>query len=167
MDFASAYLFNKQPEDMRRVGALGGRARARNLRLRKARQASVPANSAGRTRRLPPRPSGASMPCAPGWLVPSVAYPGGRADEGTAGRRAGAPRKQTTPRERPGKVAFRGLPETPAHREEQPALQISIRRAPLLLGRAIHDYGVLAAVIGAEPDRSKPPADHARNQVPI
>jgi hypothetical protein len=41
MDFASAYLFNKQPEDMRRVGALGGRARARNLRLGKARQASV------------------------------------------------------------------------------------------------------------------------------
>ena len=41
MNFASAYLFNKQPEDMRRVGALGGRARARNLRLRKARQAPV------------------------------------------------------------------------------------------------------------------------------
>jgi hypothetical protein len=41
MDFGSAYLFNKTPEDMRRVGALGGRARARNLRLRKARQAPV------------------------------------------------------------------------------------------------------------------------------
>ena len=41
MDFASAYLFNKQPEDMRRVGALGGRARARNLRLRKPLQAPV------------------------------------------------------------------------------------------------------------------------------
>jgi hypothetical protein len=41
MDFASAYLFNKTPEDLRRVGALGGRARARNLRLRKARQAPV------------------------------------------------------------------------------------------------------------------------------
>jgi hypothetical protein len=38
MDFGSAYLFHKKPEDMRRVGALGGRARARNLRLRKARQ---------------------------------------------------------------------------------------------------------------------------------
>ena len=43
MDFGSAYLFNKTPEGLRRVGALGGRARARNLRLRKARQASVPA----------------------------------------------------------------------------------------------------------------------------
>ncbi len=36
MDFGNACLFNKKPEDMRRVGALGGRARARNLRLRKA-----------------------------------------------------------------------------------------------------------------------------------
>ena len=41
MDFGSACLFNKKPEDMRRVGALGGRARARNLRLRKARQVPV------------------------------------------------------------------------------------------------------------------------------
>lgn len=41
MQFGSAYLFNKKPEDMRRVGALGGRARARNLRLRKARQVPV------------------------------------------------------------------------------------------------------------------------------
>lgn len=41
MDSGSAYLFNKKPEDMRRVGALGGRARARNLRLRKARQVLV------------------------------------------------------------------------------------------------------------------------------
>jgi hypothetical protein len=41
MDFGSAYLFNKKPEDMRRVGDLGGRARARNLRLRKARQVPV------------------------------------------------------------------------------------------------------------------------------
>ena len=41
MDFGNAYLFNKKPEDMRRIGALGGRARARNLRLRKARQASI------------------------------------------------------------------------------------------------------------------------------
>ena len=36
MDFGSACLFNKKPGDMRRVGALGGRARSRNLRLRKA-----------------------------------------------------------------------------------------------------------------------------------
>ena len=42
MGFGSAYLFNKKAEDMRRVGALGGRARARNLRLQKARQ--VPAS---------------------------------------------------------------------------------------------------------------------------
>ena len=41
MDFGSACLFNKKPGDMRRVGALGGRARARNLRLRKACQAPV------------------------------------------------------------------------------------------------------------------------------
>ena len=36
MYFGSACLFNKKPEDMHRVGALGGRARVRNLRLRKA-----------------------------------------------------------------------------------------------------------------------------------
>jgi hypothetical protein len=42
MGFESVYLFNKKPDDMRRVGALGGRARARNLRLRKACQ--VPAS---------------------------------------------------------------------------------------------------------------------------
>ena len=41
MDFGNACLFNKKPEDMRGVGTLGGRARARNLRLRKARQAPV------------------------------------------------------------------------------------------------------------------------------
>jgi hypothetical protein len=41
MDFGSAYLFNKTPADMRRLGGLGGRVRARNLRLRKARQAPV------------------------------------------------------------------------------------------------------------------------------
>jgi hypothetical protein len=41
----------------------------------------------------PPRLSGASMPYVPGWLVRSVACPGGRADEGTAGRRASAPCK--------------------------------------------------------------------------
>lgn len=33
MDFGSACLFNKKPGDMRRIG---GRARARNLRIRKA-----------------------------------------------------------------------------------------------------------------------------------
>jgi len=41
MYFGNACLFNKKPEDMRRVGALGGRARARNLRLRKAGQTPV------------------------------------------------------------------------------------------------------------------------------
>jgi hypothetical protein len=35
MDFGNACLFNKKLGDMRRIGALGGRARARNLRLRK------------------------------------------------------------------------------------------------------------------------------------
>ena len=41
MCLGNACLFNKEPGDMRRVGALGGRARARNLRLRKAGQAPV------------------------------------------------------------------------------------------------------------------------------
>ena len=41
MDFGNACLFNKKPGDMRRVGALGGRARARNLRLREAGQVPV------------------------------------------------------------------------------------------------------------------------------
>ena len=35
MDFGNVCLFNKKREDMRGIGALGGRARARNLRLRK------------------------------------------------------------------------------------------------------------------------------------
>jgi len=48
MYFGNACLFNKKPEDMRRIGGLGGRARARNLRLRKA----CPASSA----REPSRP---------------------------------------------------------------------------------------------------------------
>jgi len=39
MDFGNVWLFNKKPADMRNIGALGGRARARNWRLRKARQA--------------------------------------------------------------------------------------------------------------------------------
>ena len=41
MDFGNACLFSKKPEDMRRIGALGGRTRARNLRFRKARQVSI------------------------------------------------------------------------------------------------------------------------------
>ena len=41
MDFGNACLFSKKPEDMRRIGALGGRARARNLRFRKASQVSI------------------------------------------------------------------------------------------------------------------------------
>jgi len=42
MEFGSGiYLFNKKREDMRHVGALGGRARARNLRLRNAVKAPV------------------------------------------------------------------------------------------------------------------------------
>ena len=41
MDFGNACLFNKEPEAMRRIGALGGRARARNVRLRKRRQMAV------------------------------------------------------------------------------------------------------------------------------
>jgi hypothetical protein len=42
MDFGNACLFSKKPEDMRRIGSLGGRARARNLRFRKSRQVSIP-----------------------------------------------------------------------------------------------------------------------------
>jgi hypothetical protein len=41
MYLGNACLFNKKPGDMRRVGALGGRTRARNLRLRKAGHAPV------------------------------------------------------------------------------------------------------------------------------
>jgi hypothetical protein len=41
MYFGDACLFNKKPGDMRRIGALGGRARARNLRLRKPCPAPV------------------------------------------------------------------------------------------------------------------------------
>ena len=41
MEFAGGYLFHKKPEDMRGVGALGGRTRARNLRLHKAREVPV------------------------------------------------------------------------------------------------------------------------------
>ena len=41
MNFGNTCLFNKKPGDMRRVGALGGRARTRNLRLRKVWQVPV------------------------------------------------------------------------------------------------------------------------------
>jgi len=41
MYFGSACLFNKKPEDMRCIGGLGGRARARNMRLHKACPAPV------------------------------------------------------------------------------------------------------------------------------
>ena len=41
MYLGNACLFNKKPEDMRRIGALGGRACARNLRLCKAGRTSV------------------------------------------------------------------------------------------------------------------------------
>lgn len=41
MHFGYECLFNKRPEDMRRIGALGGRARVRNLRIRKAGQMLV------------------------------------------------------------------------------------------------------------------------------
>lgn len=50
MDFGNACLFNKKPEDMCRIGALGalgGRARSRNLRLRNA----CPMRVAGELRR--------------------------------------------------------------------------------------------------------------------
>ena len=77
MDFGNACLFNKKPEDMRRVGARGGRARARNLRLRKARQAPVTRERNRPHEETAPRPLGASMPCAPGWSVWSVARHGG------------------------------------------------------------------------------------------
>ena len=41
MYFGNACLFNQKPEDMRRIGALGGRVRARNLRLCKTCPAPV------------------------------------------------------------------------------------------------------------------------------
>lgn len=80
MYFGSACLFNKKPEDMHRVGALGGRARVRNLRLRKASPLPVAREFTGLTRKkLLPRPSSASISCAPGWLVRSAARDGCRA----------------------------------------------------------------------------------------
>lgn len=42
------------------------------------------ASSAGRTRKPLPKPSGVSMPCAPGWLVWSVARRGGKRPNGPA-----------------------------------------------------------------------------------
>jgi hypothetical protein len=45
-------------------------------------------SSAGLTRKPPLRPSGASIRCAPGWLVRSVVRHGGRADEVAADMRA-------------------------------------------------------------------------------
>jgi hypothetical protein len=50
MYFGNACLFNKKPEDMRRIGALGGRAGVRNLRLRKARQVLVVARKSNQPR---------------------------------------------------------------------------------------------------------------------
>lgn len=41
MYFGNACLFHKKPADMRRIGGLGGRARARNLRLRKVCPAPI------------------------------------------------------------------------------------------------------------------------------
>ena len=54
----------------------------------------LPASPAGLTRKLPPKPSGASMPCARRWLVRSVARDGSRADEGGTGLRADAACKE-------------------------------------------------------------------------
>ena len=88
MDFGNACLFNKKPEDMRRIGALGGRARSRNLRLREACPVRVAVELRRLTRKPPLRPSGASIRCAPGWLVRSVVRHGGRADEVAADMRA-------------------------------------------------------------------------------
>src|ERR1035438_9562864 len=86
---------------MRRIGALGGRARGRNLQLRKvcpvpiARKLNRPreettaeairriASGLARKRRL--KRSGASMPCARGWLVRSAARDGGGPAEGACG----------------------------------------------------------------------------------
>jgi len=48
----------------------------------------LPVSSAGLTRKPPLRPSGASIRCAPGWLVRSVVRHGGRADEVAADMRA-------------------------------------------------------------------------------
>ena len=83
MDFGNACLFNKKPEDMGRVGRLGGRARSGSPAL-----CVLPVSSAGLTRKPPLRPSGASIRCAPGWLVRSVVRHGGRADEVAADMRA-------------------------------------------------------------------------------
>lgn len=83
MDFGNACVFNKKPQDMRRIGALGGRARARNLRLRKACQAPV-------TRKFNqpyPETTAEAIRRIDAWrLVRSVVRHGARADERAAMR---------------------------------------------------------------------------------
>jgi hypothetical protein len=51
----------------------------------RAARRPLTARSTSRTRKPPSRPSGASMPCALGWLVRSVARQGGRVDEAATG----------------------------------------------------------------------------------
>ena len=80
MDFGNACLFNKKPEDMRRIGALGGRARGGICDSVRPAKCRLPESTAGRTKKPPLRPSGASMPSAPGWLGWNVARHGGRAE---------------------------------------------------------------------------------------
>src|SRR5215471_19580755 len=66
------------------VGGICGSARpARRL---------LSASSAGLTRKLRPRRSGASMPCVHGWLVRSASNGGG--DEGASGIHAGVSRQE-------------------------------------------------------------------------
>ena len=99
MDFGSAYLFNKTPEDLRRVGALGGRARARILRLRKARQAPV-ARELSRPHEETAAEAIRRIDALCPWLVAAERCVSRRQ---RAGRRAKcAVVKQTMPRERPG-----------------------------------------------------------------
>jgi hypothetical protein len=99
MDFGNACLFYKEPEDMRRIGTLGGRARARNLRLRKAGRTLVTRElnqlhqetAAEAIRRI-------DVLCP--WLVGAERCEArGRADEDAAGMRAGVSCKVNYARE--------------------------------------------------------------------
>ena len=92
MGFGSAYLFNKKAEDMRRVQRPSAVVPAHGI-CDSGRPAKCPlsARSAGHARKPLARPSGASIPCAPGWLVRNVAMHDGergRTDEGVAGGHA-------------------------------------------------------------------------------
>jgi hypothetical protein len=67
MNTDSHILFNKNLEQLRRLGARGGKARARNLRARRARQMPLP---------LLPRPMAPSETAAEAIAILDTNFPG-------------------------------------------------------------------------------------------